>query len=109
MSCGRGRAAGDNHPHFQTRRRGERAMAIELPNLPYAKDALAPHISASTLEFHHGKHHKAYVDKTNQLVAGTELADKTLEELIAIAAPKKAKAALFNNAAQAWNHTFLWH
>jgi superoxide dismutase, Fe-Mn family len=87
----------------------ERAMAIELPNLPYPKDALAPHISASTLEFHHGKHHKAYVDKTNQLVAGTELVDKSIEELIAIAAPKKAKVALFNNAAQAWNHTFLWH
>jgi Fe-Mn family superoxide dismutase len=84
-------------------------MAIELPKLPYAMNALEPHISSRTLEFHHGKHHKAYVDKTNSLIAGTDLADKPLEELIAIAAPRKAKATLFNNAAQAWNHTFLWH
>ncbi|MEA2781595.1 MAG: superoxide dismutase, Fe-Mn family [Rhodospirillaceae bacterium] len=84
-------------------------MAIELPKLPYALNALEPHISSRTLEFHHGKHHKAYVDKTNSLIAGTDLADKPLEELIAIAAPRKAKATLFNNAAQAWNHNFLWH
>ncbi|MDE2265881.1 MAG: superoxide dismutase [Alphaproteobacteria bacterium] len=84
-------------------------MTIKLPDLPYGKDALAPHVSASTLEFHHDKHHQAYVTNTNKLIAGTELADKSLEELIAIAAKSPDKKALFNNAAQTWNHTFLWH
>ncbi|MBU6299862.1 MAG: superoxide dismutase, partial [Alphaproteobacteria bacterium] len=84
-------------------------MTIKLPDLPYGKDALAPHISASTLEFHHDKHHQAYVTNTNKLIAGTELADKSLEDLIAVAAKSPDKKALFNNAAQAWNHTFLWH
>src|SRR4029077_7724897 len=84
-------------------------MAIELPKLPYAQDALAPHVSKSTLEFHHGKHHKAYVDKTNELIANTDLAHKSLEEIVRAAAGQKDKATLFNNAAQAWNHTFLWN
>ncbi|MDE1940311.1 MAG: superoxide dismutase [Alphaproteobacteria bacterium] len=84
-------------------------MTIKLPDLPYGIDALAPHVSASTLEFHHEKHHQAYVTNTNKLIAGTELADKSLEELIAIAAKSPDKKALFNNAAQTWNHTFLWH
>ena len=84
-------------------------MAIELPKLPYALDALAPHVSKSTLEFHHGKHHKAYVDKTNELIANSDLANKSLEEIVKAAAGKKDKVALFNNAAQAWNHDFLWH
>jgi superoxide dismutase, Fe-Mn family len=84
-------------------------MTIKLPDLPYGKDSLAPHISASTLEFHHDKHHQAYVTNTNKLIAGTELADKSLEELIAIAAKSPDKKALFNNAAQTWNHTFLWN
>lgn len=84
-------------------------MTIELPALPYGKDALAPHISARTLEFHHDKHHAAYVANVNKLIAGTELAGKSLEELIAIAAASPDKKALFNNAAQSWNHTFLWH
>src|SRR5215472_13349805 len=84
-------------------------MAIELPKLPYALDALAPHVSKSTLEFHHGKHHRAYVDKTNELIANSDLAGKSLEEIVKVAAGKKDKVALFNNVAQAWNHNFLWH
>jgi Fe-Mn family superoxide dismutase len=84
-------------------------MAVELPKLPYALDALEPHISKLTLEFHHGKHHKAYVDKTNELIANTDLAKKSLEEIVRAAAGQKDKATLFNNAAQAWNHTFLWN
>jgi superoxide dismutase, Fe-Mn family len=84
-------------------------MAVELPKLPYALDALEPHISKLTLEFHHGKHHKAYVDKTNELIANTDLAKKSLDEIVRAAAGQKDKATLFNNAAQAWNHTFLWN
>jgi superoxide dismutase, Fe-Mn family len=80
-------------------------MAFELPALPYAQDALAPHISAETLEFHHGKHHKAYVDKLNTLIPGTPLEGKSLEEVIKAASP----GPVFNNAAQIWNHTFYWH
>ena len=83
-------------------------MAINLPELPYAKDALAPYISANTLEFHYGKHHKTYVDNLNKLVAGTDLEGKTLEEIIKIAAKDPAKAGIFNNAAQVWNHSFYW-
>ena len=79
-------------------------MAFELPALPYAKDALAPHISAETLEFHHGKHHKTYVDKLNGLVPGTEFEGKSLEDVI-----KTSSGGVFNNAAQIWNHTFYWH
>jgi Fe-Mn family superoxide dismutase len=73
--------------------------------LPYAKDALAPQISERTLEFHHGKHHQAYVDKLNQLIEGTDLAKETLENIIKKSA---GNAAIFNNAAQAWNHAFYW-
>jgi len=83
-------------------------MAITLPQLPFEKDALAPYISANTLEFHHGKHHKAYVDNLNKLIEGTELAAKSLEEIIKIAAKDSAKAGIFNNAAQVWNHSFYW-
>ncbi|OOV86342.1 superoxide dismutase [Oceanospirillum linum] len=80
-------------------------MAFELPALPYDKSALEPHISAETLEFHHGKHHNTYVDKLNGLVPGTEFEGKTLEEVI-----KAAPAGpVFNNAAQIWNHTFYWN
>jgi len=78
-------------------------MAFELPNLPYSKDALQPHMSAETLEYHHGKHHKAYVDNLNKLVAGTPNEGKSLEELI-----KSSDGPLFNNSAQVWNHTFFW-
>ena len=84
-------------------------MTIELPDLPYAKDALAPYVSAQTLEFHHDKHHAAYVTNTNKFIAGTELADKSLEEIVRAAAAAPDKKALFNNAAQVWNHTFLWN
>jgi Fe-Mn family superoxide dismutase len=84
-------------------------MPIELPSLPYAADALEPHLSRTTLEIHHGRHHRAYVEKAQALVAGTPLAAASLENIIAKTAGKKAKAALFNNAAQAWNHTFFWN
>jgi Fe-Mn family superoxide dismutase len=79
-----------------------------LPALPYAESALDPVISAHTLSFHYGKHHKGYVDMLNKLVAGTELAGLTLEQLIGETAGKADKVAIFNNAAQTWNHTFYW-
>jgi Fe-Mn family superoxide dismutase len=79
-------------------------MAIALPDLPYAKDALAPHISAETLDFHHGKHHNAYVTKLNELIAGTDKESATLEEIIT-----SSDGVLFNQAAQVWNHTFYWN
>jgi len=82
-------------------------MAFTLPELPYDMDALEPHISAGTLKFHHGKHHKAYVDKTNSLIEGSKMEGLTLEDIIR-RAQKDANAALFNNAAQAWNHSFYW-
>jgi len=81
---------------------------ITLPELPYAKDALGPVISANTLEFHHGKHHRAYVDNLNKLIAGTDLADADLETIIRKVAGDPAKAGIFNNAAQVWNHSFYW-
>jgi Fe-Mn family superoxide dismutase len=83
---------------------GDFFMAITLPPLPYALEALAPHISKETLEFHYGKHHKSYVDKLNGLIEGTLDADKTLEEIV-----KSASGGVFNNAAQVWNHTFYWN
>ncbi|QDP02437.1 superoxide dismutase [Thalassotalea sp. PS06] len=79
-------------------------MAITLPALPYAQDALAPHISAETLEYHYGKHHNTYVVKLNGLIEGTEFADASLEEIV-----KKSSGGVFNNAAQIWNHTFYWN
>lgn len=82
---------------------------VALPELPWAKDALAPVISEETINFHYGKHHKAYVDKTKELIAGTELEDKSLEEIIiAAAAARPEKQGLFNNASQVWNHNFYW-
>jgi superoxide dismutase, Fe-Mn family len=84
-------------------------MAFELPPLPYAKNALEPHISAKTLEFHHDKHHRAYVDTLNKLVANTPFAGKSLEEIIRLTAKDSSQATIFNNAAQAWNHEFFWH
>ncbi|MCY1670163.1 superoxide dismutase [Novosphingobium sp. SL115] len=83
-------------------------MAITLPPLPYAEDALSPTISATTLQTHHGKHHKAYVDKTNAAVEGTDLADASLETIID-AAQAKGDKGLFNNSAQSWNHAFYWN
>lgn len=83
-------------------------MAIQLPELPYAKDALAPVISANTLEFHHGKHHRAYVDNGNKLIAGTDLEKESLEAIIRKTAGDASRAGIFNNAAQVWNHSFYW-
>jgi len=83
-------------------------MSIELPGLPYAIDALEPHVSSRTLEFHHGKHHKAYVDKLNAAIAGTAYEGLSLEAIVS-ASHEAADSGVFNNAAQAWNHTFLWH
>ena len=79
-----------------------------LPRLPFAEGALAPVISALTLSFHHGKHHKTYVETLNKLVAGTEFADMSLEETITATAGQADKAEVFNNAAQTWNHNFYW-
>jgi len=79
-------------------------MAFELPALPFAKDALLPHISPETLDYHHGKHHNAYVVKLNSLVEGTEFAGKSLEDII-----RTSQGPVFNNAAQIWNHTFYWN
>ena len=86
----------------------EKATQHVLPSLPYAANALAPAISANTIGFHYGKHHKGYVDTLNKLIAGTELAELSLEKLITETAGKADKAAIFNNAAQTWNHTFYW-
>ncbi|WP_228125229.1 superoxide dismutase [Candidatus Methylospira mobilis] len=80
-----------------------------MPPLPYAENALEPVISANTIGFHYGKHHKGYVDNLNKLVAGTEYADLTLEKIITATAGRADKAAIFNNAAQIWNHTFYWN
>src|SRR5690625_1430834 len=84
--------------------RGVATMAIEQPPLPYEKNALEPHISAETLDYHYDKHHASYVSKLNAAIEGTELADASLEDIV-----KKASGGLFNNAAQAWNHTFYWN
>jgi Fe-Mn family superoxide dismutase len=83
--------------------------SIVLPALPYAENALQPVISANTLSFHYGKHHKGYVDNLNKLIAGTEFADFPLEKIITQTAGKADKTAIFNNAAQIWNHTFYWN
>ncbi|WP_026816756.1 superoxide dismutase [Arenimonas composti] len=79
-------------------------MAFELPPLPYDRAALEPHISAETLDYHHGKHHQAYVTNLNKLIEGTEFADADLETIV-----RKSQGAIFNNAAQVWNHTFYWN
>jgi Fe-Mn family superoxide dismutase len=83
-------------------------MAITLMNLPYEKDGLEPYISADTLEFHHGKHHNAYVGNTNKLVKGTALENEDLEIIIKKSAGDDSRIAIFNNAAQVWNHSFYW-
>lgn len=79
-------------------------MEHKLPELPYSLDALAPHISKETLEYHYGKHHQAYVTNLNNLIKGTEFENASLEDII-----KKSSGGIFNNAAQVWNHTFYWH
>jgi len=84
-------------------------MAFELPDLPYAKDALEPHISANTFDFHHGKHHNTYVVNLNNMVADTDMASMSLEDIMKATAGDASKAGIFNNAAQVWNHTFFWN
>ncbi|HUK61476.1 MAG TPA: superoxide dismutase [Stellaceae bacterium] len=84
-------------------------MAFELPPLPFPKNALEPHMSEKTLEFHHGKHHKAYVDTANKLVHGTPFEKQSLEEVIRATTKDESKVTLFNNVAQIWNHNFFWH
>lgn len=79
-------------------------MSIELPALPYARDALAPHISAETIDYHYGKHHNSYVVNLNKMIEGTEHAQKSLEDII-----RSSEGGVFNNAAQIWNHTFYWN
>ena len=79
-------------------------MAYTLPDLPYAKDALVPHMSSETFDYHYSKHHKTYVDNANKLVAGTEFETMSMEDVI-----KKSSGKIFNNVAQIWNHTFFWH
>jgi len=83
-------------------------MSFTLPALPYARDALAPHISAETLDIHHGKHHAAYIANLNKLLDGHELASNSLDDVVKATAGKADKAGIFNNAAQIWNHTFYW-
>jgi len=84
-------------------------MAFELPALPYAKDALQPHISANTFDFHHGKHHNTYVVNLNTMTADTDMASMSLEDIMKATAGDASKAGIFNNAAQVWNHTFFWN
>lgn len=84
-------------------------MAFELPPLPYEKDALEPYISTTTMEFHYGKHHKAYVDNLNKLIAGTDFENRSLEEIIKETYGRPEFIGIFNNAAQDWNHTFFWN
>ena len=83
-------------------------MALELPSLPYAPDALSPHIAAATLSIHHGKHHQAYVTNGNKLIEGTEYAEMDIVDIIKATAGKDDLSGIFNNAAQVWNHTFYW-
>jgi len=84
------------------------AAPLSLPPLPYAEDALEPVISDMTLSFHHGKHHRTYIENTNKLIAGTELANLPLERIVILSAGVAERASIFNNAAQAWNHDFYW-
>ena len=84
-------------------------MAFELPPLPYPKNALEPHISERTMDFHHGKHHQAYVTNLNNLVKGSPMEKQSLEELIKATYKDSSKTGVFNNAAQVWNHTFFWN
>jgi Fe-Mn family superoxide dismutase len=85
------------------------SASIVLPSLPWSENALDPVISAKTISFHYGKHHKTYVDNVNKMIAGTELADLPLEKIVSATAGKPDKAGIFNNAAQVWNHTFYWN
>jgi Fe-Mn family superoxide dismutase len=83
-------------------------MAFTLPDLPYPQDALAPHMGVETLQLHHGKHHQTYVTNLNNLIEGTDLASKSLEEIVVASHKDPAKAGIFNNAGQHWNHSLFW-
>lgn len=85
------------------------AQPFVLPELPFSKDALEPHMSAKTFDFHHGKHHNAYVQALNKLIVNDELKSESLEQIIFSASQDSSKTAIFNNAAQIWNHTFFWN
>lgn len=100
----KGAVMGKTEPKYPANATAE----VQLPPLPYAQDALAPYMSAKTLSFHYGKHHQAYVDNLNKLIAGTPWAAQTLEQIILETLGAADKAAVFNNAAQVWNHTFFW-
>jgi Fe-Mn family superoxide dismutase len=103
------RERGARRPQTRHTKKEEGSVAFELPPLPYDKSSLEPHMSARTLEFHHGKHHQAYVTALNGLVKDTPLAAKSLEAIMKETAGDAAKAPVFNNAAQIWNHTFFWN
>jgi Fe-Mn family superoxide dismutase len=103
------RERGARSPQTHHTKKEEGSVAFELPPLPYEKSSLEPHMSARTLEFHHGKHHQAYVTALNGLVKDTPLAAKSLEAIMKETAGDAAKAPVFNNAAQIWNHTFFWN
>ena len=89
--------------------KGENGMIFDLPPLPYQLNALEPYISESTMEYHYGKHHKAYVDNLNKLIKGTKFENMTLEDIIVESAKNPEYSGVFNNAAQTWNHTFFWN
>ena len=95
-----------SHPPARER---ENVMSFELPPLPFPAGALEPYMSQRTLEFHHGKHHKAYIDTTNKLIHGTPLEHRTLEDVIRATAMDASKKQIFDAAAQVWNHTFFWN
>ena len=105
MQAGRVSAPSD-HMIYLTR---GRTIALELPALPYDKTALEPRISANTLDYHHGKRHNTYVVNPNNMIADGDMADEDLNTIIHKVAGDAAKAGVFNNAAQVWNHTFYWH
>jgi superoxide dismutase, Fe-Mn family len=103
-------AAGSLAAICPTRRAMSQASGeFSLPSLPYPEDALAPVISATTIGFHYGKHHRAYVDNLNKAVAGTEFASRSLDDIVKATANDPARVTIFNNAAQDWNHTFYWN
>jgi Fe-Mn family superoxide dismutase len=99
----------EDHPVTHALEGVSMATPISLPPLPWAENALDPVISANTISFHYGKHHKTYVDNINKMIAGTEYAEMPLEKIITATAGKADKAGIFNNAAQTWNHTFYWN
>ncbi len=98
------------NPAFATETKTkEETMPFTLPSLPFAENALEPYMSAKTFSFHHGKHHKAYVDNLNKLIAGTDMEKASLEEIIKATTKDSTKQGIFNNSAQVWNHTFFWN